>query len=116
MKTALFIVLLLVPLIRAIPVERNISDVEIILDQESNDQIVLCEHDEPKTILSDLKGLLRSVLTDTIQPYSELQKIKCRNRTIESLHGVVFHEGGKRPELLQHGGIIDVRETPSVPR
>jgi len=120
MKTVLYIVLQLTTLISAIPVAQNISDVELVLDQELNDEIncEIVKHsdlEKPKTILSDLKGLLQSILTDTLLTDEEKPNVKCRNTTLEGLHGVVFHDGGNRPELLQHGGIIDVRSEPRIP-
>lgn len=119
METFLFIISLLISIISAIPIARNITDVDIILDQDFHHNFE-CNQEEPSkekphSIINDLKGLLQSILMDTSQSDKD-NKAKCRNTTLGALDGIVVHEFENSHQLLQSGGIIDVTRRPSIPR
>ena len=120
MKIFLFLLPLWTSVISAIPIAKNITDVDIILDQDFHNDFE-CNQEEsspekPHSIINDLKGLLQSILMDTSQSDKDNTEVKCRNTTLGALDGVVVHEFENSHQLLQSGGIIDVTRRPSIPR
>jgi len=120
MKTFMFLLLLLIPIISAVPTTKNITDVDIILDQDFHNDFkcnqVGPSPEKPHSIINDLKGLLQSILMDTSQSDKDKSKLKCSNTTFGALDGIVFHDVDNSHQLLQSGGIIDVTKRPSIPR
>ena len=120
MKIFLFLLPLWTSVISAIPIAKNITDVDIILDQDFHNDFE-CNQEEsspenPHSIINDLKGLLQSILMDTSQSDKDNTEVNCQNTTLGALDGVVVHEFENSHQLLQSGGIIDVTKRPSIPR
>ena len=118
MKVSLLILPCLAFFTTGTPIFQNLTDVDIILD-ENLDYDFDCDPDSSAEhgfhkILSNINEYLQTIMFDAFQPHKDDSKVKCKNTTLENLHGVGIQV---RPlAIISGAGIIDVTNRPLIPR
>ena len=118
MKTLLLSLSCLLFFVTATPITQNMTEVDIIIDQDFDDDLN-CDPDlsskiESDAILTNIKGYLQSIMHDTFQPDEDSFKLRCKDTT---KFGMTIQ--GRPPALKKpggSGGIIDVTKRPLIPR
>ena len=118
MKISLLILPCLALFATGIPIAQNLTDVDIILD-ENFDYDFDCDPDSSTEqgfdkILSNINEYLQTIMLDAFQPYKDDNKVKCKDTTLENLHGVGTQ--GRPSAIISGAGIIDVTNRPLIPR
>ena len=120
MKVSLLILSCLAFFATGTPIVQNRTDVDIILDENLDydfdfdcDPDLSAEHGFHK-ILSNINEYLQTIMFDAFQPHKDDSKVKCKNTTLENLHGVGIQ--GRPSAIISGAGIIDVTNRPLIPR
>ena len=118
MKVSLLILPCLALFATGIPIAQNLTDVDIILDENFDydfdcDPDLSAEDGFYKT-LSNINKYLQTIMLDAFQPHKDDNKVKCKDTTLENLHGVGIQ--GRPSAIISGAGIIDVTNRPLIPR